>query len=86
MIGSKKGSHTDDDISKIKSLANAETSHWRNGFWKVYLTNRIANTENERYKDGRTELEREHFNAYKRLNKRYIEANFISGYLWQSNP
>lgn len=52
MIGSKKGSHTDDDISKIKSLANAETSHWRNGFWK-------ANTENARCKDGRTELERD---------------------------
>ena len=59
MIGSKKGIHTDDDISKIKSLANAETSHWRNGFWKVYLTNRVANTENARCKDGRTELERD---------------------------
>ena len=80
MIGSKKGIHTDDDISKIKSLANAETSHWRNGFWKVYLTNRVANTENARCKDEIRK--RWHFNTYKRLNKRYIEANYISGYLW----
>ena len=33
----REGSHTDDGVGEIKSLADIDTSHWPNGFVKVYL-------------------------------------------------
>ena len=61
----REGSHTDDDICEIKSLANTYTSHWTNGFVKIYLTNRLANIENERcIKKLRIELERDDIFIY----------------------
>ena len=44
----RKGSHTDDDVREIKSLTDIDTSHWPNGFVKVYLTYCVANIGNER--------------------------------------
>ena len=35
--GIRDGSHTDDDVREIKSWADTDTSHWPNGFVKVYF-------------------------------------------------
>ena len=42
----REGSHKDDDIKKIKSLANTGNSHWPNGFVKVCLISHPANVKN----------------------------------------
>ena len=41
-------SHTDPDVKEIKFLSNAHTSHWPNGFVKIYLTIHLFNLENEK--------------------------------------
>ena len=44
----REGEQTDADITEIKALERTDTTMWPNGFTKVYLTNQLANMENER--------------------------------------
>ena len=76
------GSHTDDDISEINYLVNIDTYHWTNGFVKVYLTNSLANIENERCIEKlRTELERDDISMYAKDSARDIETQSLSAYI-----
>ena len=43
----REGTHTDDDLNKVKDLAHADTTQWPNQYIKPYLTNYLAGREND---------------------------------------
>ena len=72
-------SHTDPDVKEIKFLSNTYTSHWPNGFVKIYLTIHLFNLENEkkRIEKLRSDLGRDVICVYAKDSARDAETQTL---------